>query len=718
MKKLIFTLSGSLMLAVACMLFGHPGSAAAACTIQPGSACGYFTDQPDSATDNVLPSPGLVNATDAGSLKSIMKADLYSGDTHTWIGASFIIDDMLNYNNATGGDAGGGINAGRQYAKDHFTDWENMVDYYATSTNPSYGINWNYQPLMSTFCGSASNPTLDSGYDPNVPDVALYHVHYWSASDCNSEFIQSMPEIQFYWPNNGSFEIGHLCGNVQGHPGKIPMNSPPTGTISVVCNFSLDQQQATVNFNDPDGATNGYIIAGGWKSGTVGSGSTITIPASATDPYTAQAVTLYVQDVGPVGSGAYVPVATANTQVPCVTFNCGSLNETPTLLDPYMNYTLTTNVTNSTTTPPPSSNMSLQVLSPANVVVYNQPSNTVTASGFLLSSTFNPTPTGGTGKYTAQWTLTIPGKSISCSGTFNVVDLPYLSVYGGDASVGISASYNGSSSTCSAQNNTAGIFSWNKYPANYAGAGAQYAVQALAAIEGFASGQDNSPTVTPPTGLSWANAGLSGSQLNPGQGLFGGYSTVTTGDCDFTSDLGNAQVSTSNKTFSATSVPAGSDIWLVKNADVYISGNIAYSSTGGWANVTQIPYFKLVVVGGNIYIGSGVTQLDGVYVAEPQGATGGKIYTCASGFGSPAVPTANGYYAMCNQKLTINGAFVAAQVQFLRTSGSLGQAQTSDTASNSPAAEVFNFTPEVWLPRAGVPSDTGYKAITGLPPVL
>ena len=164
---------------------------------------------------------------------------------------------------------------------------------------------------------------------------------------------------------------------------------------------------------------------------------------------------------------------------------------------------------------------------------------------------------------------------------------------------------------------------------------------------------------------------------------------------------------------------SSSVIRYVSGAVVFISGNIVYASTGGWANISQIPYFKLVVVGGDIYINRTVTQLDGIYVAESDSAGNkGRIYTCATGLRAAINPTSANYYSNCNSKLTINGAFVARQVQFLRTSGSLGQANSTDTLSTNSSAEVFNYTPELWLPRGASLPDSGYTAITGLPPIL
>jgi hypothetical protein len=109
-----------------------------------------------------------------------------------------------------------------------------------------------------------------------------------------------------------------------------------------------------------------------------------------------------------------------------------------------------------------------------------------------------------------------------------------------------------------------------------------------------------------------------------------------------------------------------------------------------------------------------------LYVAEPTAAkpTKGVIYTCARSVGSEYKYNDPTLYADCNRSLTINGSFIARSVQFLRTKGTLSQSAMGDTYGTSQAAEIFNYSPEMWLPRnTGLPSSK-YDSITGLPPVL
>jgi hypothetical protein len=291
----------------------------------------------------------------------------------------------------------------------------------------------------------------------------------------------------------------------------------------------------------------------------------------------------------------------------------------------------------------------------------------------------------------------------------------------------IGSSPDASAMTCD-QNTSAAIYSWNRGSPDYSGAGDQFAVQALGLINGYASAQSSASS--PPTGLSLANS-PSGTNGSSGTGL-------ASSDCNFTSDISSSQQysgSTVSTDLTSSNPPnptiiSGTTTYYAKG-NVYISNSIIYT-TSGWTNVSDIPYFKLIVVGGNIYIDYSVTELDGLYVAEPTDnsdgtTTGGTIYTCATdpgGLSSPYYYNPSGtnaisnYYSTCSKnKLTIYGSFVAQQVEFLRTSGTLGQA-SGDTLVNNHAAEVFDYTPEMWLPRDNSSPSDSYTAITGLPPEL
>ena len=123
-----------------------------------------------------------------------------------------------------------------------------------------------------------------------------------------------------------------------------------------------------------------------------------------------------------------------------------------------------------------------------------------------------------------------------------------------------------------------------------------------------------------------------------------------------------------------------------------------------------------VVAKGNIYIDPNITSMSGVYVAEPNGSSGGTIYTCG-------VNPSSSYYATCNHQLEVDGAFVAKQVAFGRTWSTANRGSPGDTVLNrsngwNNAAEVFNYTPAIWLENPFTMVSPTYDAITSLPPIL
>lgn len=296
------------------------------------------------------------------------------------------------------------------------------------------------------------------------------------------------------------------------------------------------------------------------------------------------------------------------------------------------------------------------------------------------------------------------------NGCTSFVGKPYLKVYGGDVRTGRGAA-NPDGACTTSDDGAAGIKTLNNDAAgNYTGAGVQYAAFAMDGISGFASSQYiNTPNL--PKYLTFANTAAD---------TYGGNFDAAPGCQDFDSGLPAAN---GDLTLSAgTAAPASSK---VVNGNVYIIGSQIYSTTS-WASTQAIPYYRLVVHG-NIYIGKGVKQLDGLYIATPDGdGNGGNIYTCANGIGAVETTTLNG----CNSQLVVNGAFIAEKVFFERDCGSLvyskggdsyvnsGGAANQETCGANHAAEVFNYSPELWLP-ATTPSTSGtYNAITALPPVL
>lgn len=379
----------------------------------------------------------------------------------------------------------------------------------------------------------------------------------------------------------------------------------------------------------------------------------------------------------------------------------------------------------------------------------NIPSTATASNGVvrITSSSFR-VPAGG--QYTVRWSATINGATVTCGGrfapgdSFIAMSYPFIKVNGGDTVAGVSFSApNGNAvvpCSAAAHNPDAGVVSSNRNTApNYTGAGGSYAVYAMNYIQSFASDQGKG---RPATTLSFANLDYPDDGANtilPEIGRFGGlfgsapcvdYWGAKPPDNQLTA-LGTGQSLnnltgnyrfTGNLSIGNTLIQSGRKLTLYVKGDVSITGDIVYqNSDGSWAATADIPNFKLIV-NGRIFINASVDQLDGSYVAIPNsnyltavssfGApASGTISTCSNGFVSynPQLTASNNMTALCNNRLTVNGSFTANQILLLRTFGTL--------SSNEPA-EVFNYTPELWLAPSGVTMDGSYESMTGLPPIL
>lgn len=399
---------------------------------------------------------------------------------------------------------------------------------------------------------------------------------------------------------------------------------------------------------------------------------------------------------------------------------CGSLGINPPTVDMTTPFSVHPTINIGTTAYKPSGGtMTLTINSDMSGATWTYGPKTVGApvdsTGTAGASFNNLGPITAPGDYTATWVYSADGSiGIVCTEQIPVVDMPYLTVYGGDTMVGAAATTQ--PGTCYTGSNDAGAYSWNNHGNGYLGAGSQYAVMALGQIQDFASNLGGNGGPQDPRKLSFANTVASA--INAPGGLYGGKFGGTVATCDLTSDLADVPALTgaaaSSQLNSGKTIPKGASDIMYVNGDVHIGGDIKYAT--GWSKLSDIPLFKLVVKG-NIYINANVKQLDGIYAALPDTTgNGGVIYTCATGAGA-VNPTDSNFYDTCNSQLVINGAFAAKQVQFLRTYGSIGRAKT-DSVGNSAAAEQFNYSPEVWLPRGKSNPSLQYDSITGLPPVL
>jgi hypothetical protein len=330
------------------------------------------------------------------------------------------------------------------------------------------------------------------------------------------------------------------------------------------------------------------------------------------------------------------------------------------------------------------------------------------------------------GRYTFDWRIygsnngSLGGLHFvgaTCSQTVDVVERPYFRTYGGDVSVG-----GGQGASCRVDTN-ASIIGVTDTP--HTAAGSQLANMALGLIMDTASAQLQTGPTTP-NRLSFANASpqADGAYTNPAfYSAFGGGLNVSNVICapDFWAGAPPG-APTSYTVNVPINLGMGQRQTVYVNGDAFINRNITYAN-GNYANVDQIPAFRLIVRG-NIYVAPGVTELNGVFVAQPRAGgaanTTGRFYTCWPGH----TPTPADINGVCRTRLTVYGAVVADLIKLTRSSGSAHTSSTLERYDGAgfglgTAAERFIYTPEVWLTGDFDSGGGGdLNSFLTLPPVL
>jgi hypothetical protein len=346
------------------------------------------------------------------------------------------------------------------------------------------------------------------------------------------------------------------------------------------------------------------------------------------------------------------------------------------------------------------------------------------------------TPAAGTADPSGD-VLSVTVASRSANVCETIVHIPYHQVFG-DTRAG-SGFLTDAGSCAAATDTTARIIGHNRDGApDFTGAGSQLAAYTFNSIAFFASGQLRPSVTTNAKALTFANVNPSRSNLGAsgyGGGLMDGQSVCAPDHYDDGVGEANQTVGASTGANIAEGVYSrtgnliitggnlglgtGSRVIYV-DGDVRITGNITYAG-GNYNSIDQVPGFRLIVEG-NIYVEPGVSQLDGIYVAQPHpDGTEGRFYTCAPGGAPPDAGEMNG---VCrSNKLTVYGAVLADLIKLTRSGSTVSQSVNnsahtpSQSAAASTAAEVIVLTPEAWL----VSDFTGggeFDSITTLPPVL
>jgi hypothetical protein len=691
-----------------------------------GEHRGFFRAVLDDAGDRVINeglNPGHSSAYGVNNFVRDVNNALYNRAPMTFAGdpdgAAYIILAMLGYRqNQSAIDTS---NKARAQARAEFARWEALVRAYDAAGRVNYNTMFRY-----------SNNTYWQGNNggSNPHDVAWYHVEPQAID----------PSIVFSIPGGGLFAIKHDCGNpVGGQTSLTPLTDfQITGQVTATsgsqsANSSSGSHQitvspgATVNFTynlRNVGTTRSPSIA--WDAtsppaGIVRSGSSVLNPGQSADVFS-QPVTISInatngtrvcrelrwRPTSETNNGiTYSGQVCAVVQV-VLAPTCGNIVVNP---DPVetgaTGYTISTSVNYAPSAAQiqadgAAASMNVTITRASGAVVQST-SQAMTVSGSTATGRWSPAPINQPGEYTVTWGVTdtaTPSANISgCTGQFSVVSKPYFRVYGGDAWAGATFG-----PTCAANSTTGRIAALNKGSAGgYAGSGAEVAAMANDVITEFVSASTRTAAPLTPKGLTFANSGPEYGQSFDSKACIPDYWSTATG------------VIPPSLTITGQTVNGKQDVYVA--GDVYITGDIVYAGSGSWTT-TSLPYYRLIVRGGNIYISNSVRELSGLYVALPDDAgRGGMIYTCALG---ASVPTADQVANSCGNRLTVYGAFIANHVKLLRTGGTLGSANPREPATATAAAEVFVYSPELWVT---IPQNTGqssakYDAITSLPPVL
>ncbi|QQS17783.1 hypothetical protein IPL44_02005 [Candidatus Saccharibacteria bacterium] len=149
----------------------------------------------------------------------------------------------------------------------------------------------------------------------------------------------------------------------------------------------------------------------------------------------------------------------------------------------------------------------------------------------------------------------------------------------------------------------------------------------------------------------------------------------------------------------ALTLTSSRQITLVSAGNIYLDGNITTASST-FSDLNQVPILN-IIAGGQIIVGTGVTQLFGTYINASASATSGFI-TCP--VSSSSTDMRDG--GACNSQLRVNGAVISRTTPALRRTIGSGYSSSSTTTVTTngethlesiTASELFNYQPNLFL---------------------
>lgn len=584
-----------------------------------------------------------------------------------------------------------------------------------------------YSKITGAFLGvSVSDTLVDGGNDATnsynhlVNKDSYYIVKVSGIGNINS--------LQIKLPSNTSqLSAGAGCGSL------------PRATIAASCD-SAGKLSISINASDPDGGSVAVSItspvgvasqsgSGAFSfgiSGQASDGVSRSVTATVADAQNGQLVTI---------SAAYI------CPVPPPSISC-IITPFAAILEPGDTYTPQLKITHTGAQYSPSVTINVTVT----VDSQTRPKNgIVVAQGASQTVGLAPVTLTNAGIFTVSGSVSGTVSAVCAGVSVKVMAKPYLKAYGGDVGAG--------GGLCSAAPDTNATIKTFDRPngAGRSGSSSEYAAFAYAAItaSGFYTKSANSSA----TGddLTFAN-----NIASPG----GNYSAQPSCEVDYYSTakpsvitssaavngalcasipIGGAGVSTQ---YDVNPNPAGrftldnacggapgitGKVSIFVNGNVQVNGDITYSNAAV-SSPDKLPSFTLVATG-NIYIRDSVRNLAGIYIAQR-----GTIYSCATNFAAPQLASSNPQSVMgiCNNQLTVHGAFMAKNIRFLRAQNTLKQSSTDTNpnkavsasySTSTKAAEVFVVGPEMYLsqpamkPRQSVSSST-FDGIASLAPIF
>lgn len=223
-----------------------------------------------------------------------------------------------------------------------------------------------------------------------------------------------------------------------------------------------------------------------------------------------------------------------------------------------------------------------------------------------------------------------------------------------------------------------------------------------------------------PQGAAYWGGMLDGSDTRRNHCIPDYYSTKRVGtqqnrnNINLSENDGQYQITQALTTFNGGTVNNDADgkkLTYFIDGDLYIRGDIDYPSY----TEAQVPKLAIVVKG-NIFVDPGVRNLDGWYIAQPDGGNEGAFWTCHDGNPSNAQPVDTWVRSNCDNPLMVNGAVTARQVNLLRVNSQAGR-----TIPSTPA-ETFTYTPAMVIggPFFNQPPSVGdgIQSLISLPPVF